>query len=259
MSINAIISLRKLGIFGASSLRTPLLLLLVHLLSLSVTLAWTVDCPSVMALSTRVAVTSSRRRGCALLVLLVALALLSREARGGPWQVAERRPCASPVSALRPAARLPPRCLELRGGAGPECETEDAAGLAHDMAKLSTDQAGGEKRENVNLVMVGHVDAGKSTICGHLLYLSGQLDQRTMDKFIRESEALGRSSWKFAWAMDLTEEERAKGKTQEVGQAHIETEKRRYTLLDAPGHKNYVPNMVRHNLSRSLHNTTRMQ
>ena len=127
------------------------------------------------------------------------------------------------------------------------------------MAKLSTDQAGGEKRENVNLVMVGHVDAGKSTICGHLLYLSGQLDQRTMDKFIRESEALGRSSWKFAWAMDLTEEERAKGKTQEVGQAHIETEKRRYTLLDAPGHKNYVPNMVRHNLSRSVHNATRMQ
>ena len=59
--------------------------------------------------------------------------------------------------------------------------------------------------------------------------------------------------------MDLTEEERANGKTQEVGQAHIETEKRRYTLLDAPGHKNYVPNMVRHNLSRSLHNTTRMQ
>ncbi|EKX45172.1 hypothetical protein GUITHDRAFT_94733 [Guillardia theta CCMP2712] len=73
---------------------------------------------------------------------------------------------------------------------------------------------------------------------------SQKLDDRTLDKFTKESTAMGRASWKFAWAMDLTAEEREKGKTHEVGQAYFESENRKYTLLDAPGHRGYVPSMI---------------
>ncbi len=55
---------------------------------------------------------------------------------------------------------------------------------------------------------------------------------------------MGRETWYLSWALDLTNEERSKGKTVEVGRGYFETEKRRYSILDAPGHKNYVPNMI---------------
>eukprot|EP00466_Bigelowiella_natans_P012800 jgi/Bigna1/92204/estExt_fgenesh1_pm.C_60045 len=101
-----------------------------------------------------------------------------------------------------------------------------------------------DERPHVNVVFIGHVDAGKSTLSGQLLLMTGQVDQRTIDKYEREAKEKNRESWYLAFIMDTNEEERAKGKTVEVGRAHFETEKRRYTLLDAPGHKNYVPNMI---------------
>jgi len=99
-------------------------------------------------------------------------------------------------------------------------------------------------KRHINLVFVGHVDAGKSTISGHIMYLSGMVDERTMEKYEREAKAKHRESWKFAWCMDTTDEERAKGKTQECGRGVFETSAKNYTILDAPGHKNFVPHMI---------------
>ncbi|GAB5033106.1 elongation factor tu [Nannochloropsis oceanica] len=113
------------------------------------------------------------------------------------------------------------------------------------------DDAGGsselqdeDPREHLNLVFIGHVDAGKSTMSGQLLYLTGQVDKRTIERFEKEAKQLNRESWFLAFIMDTNEEERAKGKTVEVGRAHFDTDAKRYTIMDAPGHKNYVPNMI---------------
>eukprot|EP00245_Coleochaete_scutata_P005424 TRINITY_DN18943_c0_g1_i1.p1 TRINITY_DN18943_c0_g1~~TRINITY_DN18943_c0_g1_i1.p1 ORF type:complete len:675 (-),score=171.81 TRINITY_DN18943_c0_g1_i1:102-2126(-) len=101
-----------------------------------------------------------------------------------------------------------------------------------------------DDRMHLNIVFIGHVDAGKSTIGGQILYLTGAVDERTKQKYEREAKDKNRESWYMAYIMDTNEEERAKGKTVEVGRAHFETELKRYTILDAPGHKNYVPNMI---------------
>ena len=102
----------------------------------------------------------------------------------------------------------------------------------------------GDPREHLNLVFIGHVDAGKSTLSGNILYLTDNVDKRTIEKYEREAKDLNRESWFLAFIMDTNEEERAKGKTVEVGKAHFSTDVKRYTILDAPGHKNYVPNMI---------------
>jgi len=76
------------------------------------------------------------------------------------------------------------------------------------------------------------------------LWLTGMIDKRTIERFEKEAKDKNRESWWLAYIMDSIEEEKAKGKTIEVGRANYETDKRRFTLLDAPGHKSYVPNMI---------------
>ncbi|CAN1754511.1 Eukaryotic peptide chain release factor GTP-binding subunit ERF3A [Linum perenne] len=99
-------------------------------------------------------------------------------------------------------------------------------------------------KRHLNVVFIGHVDAGKSTTGGQILFLSGQVDDRTIQKYEKEAKDKSRESWYMAYIMDTNEEERLKGKTVEVGRAHFETETTRFTILDAPGHKSYVPNMI---------------
>ncbi|KAG8966682.1 translation termination factor GTPase eRF3 [Tulasnella sp. 419] len=99
-------------------------------------------------------------------------------------------------------------------------------------------------KQHLNIVFIGHVDAGKSTMGGQILYLCDMVDKRTMEKYEREAKEAGRETWYLSWALDSTPQERAKGKTVEVGRAYFETTARRYTILDAPGHKTFVPSMI---------------
>lgn len=125
----------------------------------------------------------------------------------------------------------------------PAQAANDAEAMEEDVEVVEVVKEG-DPREHLNLVFIGHVDAGKSTLSGSILYITGNVDKRTIERYEREAKERNRESWFLAFIMDTNEEERAKGKTVEVGRAHFESELKRFTILDAPGHKNYVPNMI---------------
>lgn len=96
----------------------------------------------------------------------------------------------------------------------------------------------------VNIVFVGHVDAGKSTICGRVLVDLGRIDSRTLEKYKQQSADINRASWYLSWCMDINPEEREKGKTTEVVIASFDLKNTRVNILDAPGHKQFVQEMI---------------
>ena len=121
-------------------------------------------------------------------------------------------------------------------------EDEETNGLKASAKKSEKEDAENEqnspsksKKEHYNIVFIGHVDAGKSTLGGQILYLTGQVDKRTLEKYEREAKDKNRESWYLSWALDTNQEERDKGKTVEVGRGYFETENKHWTLLDAPG------------------------
>ncbi|NWF95389.1 MAG: translation elongation factor EF-1 subunit alpha [Candidatus Thorarchaeota archaeon] len=99
-------------------------------------------------------------------------------------------------------------------------------------------------KEHLNLVVIGHVDHGKSTMTGRLLYETGAVDERTFQQHKAEAERLGRPSWAWAFALDRLKEERERGLTIDIAFFKFITERYYYTIIDAPGHKDFIKNMI---------------
>ena len=99
-------------------------------------------------------------------------------------------------------------------------------------------------KPHLNLVFIGHVDHGKSTTVGRLLYDTGAIDEQTLKKLKEKAAELGKAGFEFAFVMDSVKEEQERGVTIDLAYKKFETQKYYFTIIDAPGHKDFIKNMI---------------
>jgi elongation factor 1-alpha len=99
-------------------------------------------------------------------------------------------------------------------------------------------------KPHLNLAVIGHIDHGKSTLVGRLLFETGAVPQHVIDGYRKEAESKGKGTFEFAWVMDNLKEERERGITIDIAHKRFDTPKYYFTIVDCPGHRDFVKNMI---------------